>query len=48
MPVHYSDGWEDRWVQSKHKADLGEFALTAGKFYGDADKDKGTHLFDKH
>jgi len=37
----FGDGWEDRWVQSKHKADLGEFALTAGKFYGDAEKDKG-------
>jgi calreticulin len=35
------DAWKDRWVQSKHKSDYGEFKLTAGKFYGDAEKDKG-------
>ncbi|KAM6307871.1 LOW QUALITY PROTEIN: calreticulin [Podargus strigoides] len=29
-----------RWVESKHKPDYG-FVLTAGKFYGDAEKDKG-------
>jgi len=37
----FSEGWEDRWVQSKHKSDLGKFVLGAGKFYGDAEKDKG-------
>jgi len=37
----FSDGWEDRWVQSAHKSDLGKFVLAAGKFYGDAEKDKG-------
>jgi len=39
----FSDGdsWEARWIQSKHKSDLGEFKLNAGKFYGDAEKDKG-------
>jgi len=37
----FGDGWEDRWVQSKHKSDLGKFVHTAGKFYGDAEKDKG-------
>ncbi|BFZ00166.1 hypothetical protein BsWGS_03205 [Bradybaena similaris] len=35
------DKWETRWVNSKHKSDLGKFILTAGKFYGDAEKDKG-------
>merc|ERR1712015_370617 len=36
------DAWESRWVQSTHKgAEAGKFALTAGKFYGDAEKDKG-------
>jgi len=36
------DKWEDRWVQSTAKADdAGKFVLTAGKFYGDAEKDKG-------
>jgi calreticulin len=31
-----------RWVESTHKgADAGKFVLTAGKFYGDAEKDKG-------
>merc|ERR1712088_121885 len=30
------------WVQSTHKgADAGKFVVTAGKFYGDAEKDKG-------
>ncbi|KAK3756808.1 hypothetical protein RRG08_003926 [Elysia crispata] len=36
----FDDSWEDRWVQSSHKSDLGKFKLSAGKFYGDAD-DKG-------
>jgi len=36
------DAWESRWVQSTSKgADGGKFVLTAGKFYGDAEKDKG-------
>jgi len=36
------EDWESRWVQSTHKgAEAGKFAWTAGKFYGDADKDKG-------
>ena len=30
-----------RWVQSAHKDDLGKFVLSAGKFYGDAEADKG-------
>ncbi|NWH71240.1 CALR protein, partial [Piaya cayana] len=33
--------WTSRWVESKHKPDYGRFILTAGKFYGDAEKDKG-------
>ncbi|XP_074835736.1 calreticulin [Carettochelys insculpta] len=35
------DAWASRWVESKHKSDYGKFKLTAGKFYGDAEKDKG-------
>uniref|UniRef100_V9KA51 Calreticulin n=1 Tax=Callorhinchus milii TaxID=7868 RepID=V9KA51_CALMI len=35
------DAWESRWVESKHKSDYGQFKLTAGKFYGDPEKDKG-------
>merc|ERR1712110_1294913 len=32
----------DGWVQSTHKgAEAGKFVVTAGKFYGDAEKDKG-------
>lgn len=31
-----------RWVQSTHSGkEFGEFKLTAGKFYGDPEKDKG-------
>lgn len=38
------DGWQSRWVQSKHSGkELGEFVWTAGKFYGDAEKDKGKY-----
>lgn len=36
------DGWSSRWVQSKHSGkEIGEFTWTAGKFFGDAEKDKG-------
>uniref|UniRef100_A0A3Q3XDD3 Calreticulin n=1 Tax=Mola mola TaxID=94237 RepID=A0A3Q3XDD3_MOLML len=35
------DAWKSRWAESKHKSDYGSFVLTAGKFYGDAEKDKG-------
>ena len=38
---NYKLGWESRWVQSEHSSDLGKFELSAGSFYGDADKDKG-------
>jgi len=38
----FSDAWESRWVSSTHKGnDAGKFVLTAGKFYGDAEKNKG-------
>lgn len=38
----FDDGWESRWVESTHKgAEAGKFKWTAGKFYNDADKDKG-------
>lgn len=37
-----SDDWKDKWVESTAKgADQGKFEWTAGKFYGDADLDKG-------
>uniref|UniRef100_G3VXF2 Calreticulin n=1 Tax=Sarcophilus harrisii TaxID=9305 RepID=G3VXF2_SARHA len=36
-----TDGWKKRWVQSKHLPEYGKFQLTAGKFYGDKEKDKG-------
>merc|ERR1712012_150647 len=36
------DDWASKWVQSTHKgAEAGKFEWTAGKFYVDADKDKG-------
>lgn len=37
----FADAWTSRWVESKHKSDYGKFVLTAGKFYGDVEKDKG-------
>uniref|UniRef100_A0AAZ3PKG6 Calreticulin n=1 Tax=Oncorhynchus tshawytscha TaxID=74940 RepID=A0AAZ3PKG6_ONCTS len=46
LTVHWlvylsADAWKTRWLDSKHKADYGEWKLTAGNFYGDAEKDKG-------
>ncbi|XP_014669464.1 PREDICTED: calreticulin-like [Priapulus caudatus] len=35
------DSWSENWVQSSHKDDYGKLVLSAGKFYGDAEKDKG-------
>ncbi|XP_071537066.1 calreticulin [Panulirus ornatus] len=39
----FSDAdWDSRWVQSEHKGkEFGAFKLTAGKFYGDPEEDKG-------
>jgi calreticulin len=38
----FSDGWENRWVESTHKgAEAGKFKWSAGKFYSDPEKDKG-------
>lgn len=36
-----ADAFNSRWMESKHKSDYGKFVLSAGKFYGDAEKDKG-------
>uniref|UniRef100_G3NFC9 Calreticulin n=1 Tax=Gasterosteus aculeatus aculeatus TaxID=481459 RepID=G3NFC9_GASAC len=38
------DGWTSRWTESKHKTDYGQWKLTAGKFYGDAEADKGPDI----
>ena len=35
------DSYTSRWVESKHKSDMGPWKYTAGKWYGDAEKDKG-------
>jgi len=40
----FDDGeaWESRWIQSTNKGgEAGKFVLTAGKFHGDAEADKG-------
>ncbi|XP_064607236.1 calreticulin-like [Liolophura sinensis] len=38
----FDDGWESRWVESTYKgSEQGKFKYTAGKFYGDPEKDKG-------
>lgn len=34
-------GWEDRWVQSEAKSDLGKFVASAGKYYNDEAADTG-------
>lgn len=34
--------WEDNWIYSKAEGkEFGKFELTAGKFYNDAENDKG-------
>jgi len=40
----FGAGWESRWVESKNKqaeGTQGKFGWTAGKFYSDAEEDKG-------
>jgi len=37
----FGDGWESRWVQSKHKSDYGKFVASHGRFFGDAKRDTG-------
>ncbi|XP_064625094.1 calreticulin-like [Lineus longissimus] len=37
----FASGWNERWVESTHRSDQGKWEWTAGKFYGDADLDKG-------
>jgi len=37
----FGAGWENRWVKSQFKKDAGEMTVSAGKFYGDAEADKG-------
>jgi len=43
--VHYKetfdDTWSSRWIPSTAKSDLGKLTHTAGKFFGDAEADKG-------
>lgn len=40
-----ADGFKSRWLESKHKSDYGQWKISAGKFYGDAELDKGEVLF---
>ncbi|XP_068098539.1 calreticulin-like [Hyperolius riggenbachi] len=35
------DDWQKRWIPSKNKSDYGKWQLSAGKFWGDPEKDKG-------
>ena len=35
------DEWESRWVASEHAKDLGQFVLSAGKYFSDKEEDKG-------
>lgn len=41
---YFSDSWEKEWIYSKHPGkEFGKFVRTAGKFYNDADADKGMY-----
>ena len=35
------DSYMNRWVESKHTSEMGPWKYTAGKWYGDAEKDMG-------
>lgn len=38
----YAGNWEDNWIYSKAEGkEFGKFELTAGKFFNDAENDKG-------
>jgi len=37
----FDSSWEKRWVPSTHRSDQGKWKWSAGKFYGDAELDKG-------
>lgn len=40
----FNDGWEDRWVQSKHfesQGTQGKWGISAGKYFGDEAEEKG-------
>jgi len=38
---NFGEGWEDRWVTSSGKEDLGKFVSSAGDYYNDAEADAG-------
>jgi len=45
----FDDNWENRWVKSKSKESegtQGKWDLSHGKYYNDAEKDKGLHTTD--
>jgi len=45
----FDEGWEKRWVGSKSReseGSQGKWDVTAGKYYNDAQKDKGLHTTD--
>uniref|UniRef100_A0A8D0GP71 Calreticulin n=1 Tax=Sphenodon punctatus TaxID=8508 RepID=A0A8D0GP71_SPHPU len=39
--INWESKWQNRWVSSESKSDYGKFRLTAGKIYGDRDREKG-------
>lgn len=40
-----ADNWSSRWIQSEFSGkEFGKFDWTAGKFYGDAEQDKGIQV----
>lgn len=46
FPLIFTGNWEDNWVYSKAEGkEFGKFELTAGKFYNDAENDKGMQRY---
>lgn len=43
--LKFSDSWEKNWVYSEHPGkEFGKFVLSHGKFFNDAENDKGAYL----
>lgn len=46
IAIFFIGNWEDNWVYSKAEGkEFGKFELTAGKFFNDAENDKGKQHF---
>lgn len=44
--LYFAEIWEENWIYSEHPGkEFGKFKWSSGKFYNDAEKDKGRSIF---